>query len=71
MAQQVQEKKESSSFREKLLEGLFGAKQTEKKYEGPKPLGEPVKEKFGTKDGYKLTIDELKSGIEANYFINS
>ena len=68
MAQQVQEKKESSSFREKLLEGLFGAKQTEKKYEGPKPLGEPVKEKFGTKDGYKLTIDELKSGIEANYF---
>lgn len=70
MTQEAQQKKEeTSSFREKLLEGLFGAKAKEEKDNPEIPsLGEEVKPKYCPKEGCRLIIDELKGGVEANYY---
>ncbi|MEK6936721.1 MAG: hypothetical protein AABW58_01480 [Nanoarchaeota archaeon] len=68
MVQEVEEKKEEhSSFREKLLEGLFGAKKPEEEKKEVK-LGDEVKPKYCPKEGCRLIIDELKGGVEANYY---
>ena len=69
MSAQVQEqKKENSSFKEKILEGIFGiSKKEEEKSEAPS-LGELVKPSFCPKEGCRLVIDELKGGVEANYY---
>ncbi len=68
MAQAQEQKKETTySFKERLLEEFFGAAKKEEE-KGPKPLGELVRAKACGKDGCKLVIDELKGGLEANYY---
>ena len=69
---QVQESKPSKqSLREKFLESIFGAKPTLDNIKEDKKepsLGNPVKGKYCPPAGCRLTIDEVRSSVEANYY---
>lgn len=68
MSQVQEQKKEESSFKEKILEGLFGASKKPEEEKKEITLGEEIKPKYCPKEGCRLVIDELKGGVEANYY---